>query len=121
MKLDITITVDEERISDLLATALEGGSTYWADIEYTLGDIKGGNYWSDAPMAGGHFIIVTRDREEINGAKEWLVDRDTCINGLLIMQRDYPRAFSNWLAENDDAETGDVFLQCVCFGEVYFG
>lgn len=33
----------------------------------------------------------------------------------------YPRHWADVLAENDDATTGDVFLQCCLFGECIFG
>jgi hypothetical protein len=32
-----------------------------------------------------------------------------------------PRHFADVLNENDDAGTGDVFLQCCLFGEIIFG
>jgi hypothetical protein len=37
------------------------------------------------------------------------------------MQEQYPRHFSNFISENYDAETGDVFLQCCLLGKVKFG
>jgi hypothetical protein len=32
-----------------------------------------------------------------------------------------PRHFADWLAENDDAETADVFLQLCVFGKTIYG
>jgi len=37
------------------------------------------------------------------------------------MAEKYPRHFHNFLEENDDAETGDVFIQCCLFGEIVYG
>jgi hypothetical protein len=37
------------------------------------------------------------------------------------MAREYGRHFSDMIAENDDATTADVFLQCCLFGELVYG
>jgi hypothetical protein len=41
--------------------------------------------------------------------------------GLQTMAEKYPRHFADFVAENDDADTGDVFLQCVVLGDVVYG
>jgi len=37
------------------------------------------------------------------------------------MASEAPRHFADFIAENDDAETADVFLQCCLFGRIVFG
>jgi hypothetical protein len=37
------------------------------------------------------------------------------------MAADYPRHFADLVNENDDADTGDAFVQCCVFGEVIYG
>lgn len=41
--------------------------------------------------------------------------------GLEIMAEKYPSHWADFVGGNDDADTGDVFLQCALFGEVIYG
>jgi len=38
-----------------------------------------------------------------------------------VMHDDYPSHYGDAISENDDAGTGDVYLQCCLFGEVIYG
>jgi hypothetical protein len=37
------------------------------------------------------------------------------------MAREAPQHFADFLNENDDADTGDVFVQCCLLGEIRYG
>jgi hypothetical protein len=41
-------------------------------------------------------------------------------NGLKVMAEKYPHHWQDFVSENDDAITGDVFLQCCLFGEIVY-
>ena len=41
--------------------------------------------------------------------------------GLKVFAEKSPYQFGEWLLDNDDSITGDVFLQCCLFGEVKYG
>ena len=56
-----------------------------------------------------------------HGETEFPLNFTTMKQGIQIMADKYPEHFANVINENDDAETGDVFLQCCLFGEVVFG
>ena len=43
------------------------------------------------------------------------------LRGLEVMADKYPNHFGDAIAGNDDATTGDVFLQCCVFGDVLYG
>ena len=59
---------------------------------------------------------------EVDGETEtYTLTREKLIAGLQVMASKYPRHFADVLNENDDAGTGDVFLQCCLFGEIIFG
>lgn len=120
----ITLEIPAQRINDLLTSAFEGGSNYWAKVENNS-EPRPAEYLSDVPMAGGWVRMYALDDGgkyvAPDGKKEWTLDRAAIEKGLLIMARDHGRHFGNFMAENDDAETGDVFLQCCLFGEVVFG
>ncbi len=123
MNIQLHLDIDPERITNLLSCAFEDGSAYWASVRSDLSDKRGQEFWFEAPMAGGHIGIVLKDPEDgpINDAHLWTVDQQACERGLKLMAEKHPRHFAEFMRENEDAETGDVFLQCVCFGELVFG
>lgn len=123
MKLSLNIEIPDERVSDLLCSALEGGSTYWARITATKhGRFVEWKFCHELPFTeNGALIFSTLENDEINNRTCWELDRAACHKGLQMMAEKYPHHFSCFLTENDDAETGDVFLQCALFGEVVFG
>jgi hypothetical protein len=56
--------------------------------------------------------IIARARR-LHAIKNGLVVCDNCDNPA-------SKTFADFLKEDDDATTGDVFLQCCLFGEVQF-
>jgi hypothetical protein len=138
----INIKVTDERISDLLVTALDpgyGSSLYWAFIKdrvkptvfnYRVDQEDSGSDiiypYADYPMNPGGSLTITAngddENEEINGKVEWTLDREAIDRGLQVMSDQYPEHFSDAVSEsNMDAGTADVFLQCCLFGEVVYG
>lgn len=141
---DFAVTVTREipvdRVRGLLCCALEGGSNYWYfDLEYripdgtTLDDFSPGGRLNprhpEGPhhdwtrpyiipfVEGGALIMGADDGEE----RVHVLDREVLAKGLQVMADKYPRHFSDFLDENDDADTGDCFLQCCLFGTMVFG
>ena len=122
--MKVTIEMPEQRIQDLLCNAFEGGSNYWYVINgknYPEGQTKeslGIEFEHlELPFKGGSLIVGDFDGDE--GDK--VLDLKAIKKGLRIMANKHPRHFGDWLGENDDATTGDVFLQCCLFGEVVYG
>lgn len=113
------------RIADLLCTAFEGGVGYWCTIvgydtpenPVKILDEDHLYKYADYPLTGG---AVHCEITETEGEQKRL-DGVSIVEGLKIMAEKYPRHFSNFISENEDAETGDVFLQCCLLGEVVFG
>jgi hypothetical protein len=118
----VPVSIPIQRVKDLLCNAIEGGSNYWVG---TL-DRKGGKtqaqaeYRQDVPFVKGGWLELV-EQEQSGKAKSFEISRNTIQNGLRIMAEKYPKHFINFIQENDDAETGDVFLQCICFGEIVYG
>lgn len=135
-KPSVAIPLNKIRIADLLVCALEGGSNYWYTIEEFIkptGKIEHvygeGEVFRhiDYPLNEGGAIVVS-DRKQCVGTgldREVMtkvhVDWVRIQQGLKIMSEKYPQHYANWLSEQDDAETGDVFLQCCVFGELVYG
>lgn len=138
LSVKVNLSIPTGRIRDLLCGALEGGSNYWAAIKrykirkgLTLKDFKDGEghmtrpdgeYWPSyllAPFAKDcGLVIVDREGED---PKEYTLDMPAMRRGIQVMADKYPRHFSDFLTENDDADTSDVFLQCCLFGEIVYG
>jgi hypothetical protein len=118
--MKVQINIEDQRIKDLLCNALEGGSNYWYEIESFVNPnkITVECRHLDLPFIEGCGLMIA-DSEGDMGTK--LLNREAMEKGLNIMSEKYPLHFSNFMTENDDAETGDVFLQCALYGEIVFG
>ena len=46
---------------------------------------------------------------------------DDVKKGLELMREQYPSDWADLVEENDDLETGDIWLQLTVFGEVIYG
>ncbi len=134
--------LDLDRIRDLLCCAFEGGSNDWyyicdyqappadklrldwqliSELEKRVGQKPQCFPHLDYPVSeGGALVITSLEGDEIRGATRWRLDLETIQRGMKVFREKYPRHYDNWIAENDDAETGDVFLQCCLFGEVVY-
>lgn len=108
MNINFTVphTVSRQRVEDLLINAYEGGSNYWAS--------------SDGPHTQA-FEPGGVDIEDVEEGDSHTLNLEALQRGLGIMAAHYPRHWANFISEDDDAETGDVFLQCCIFGEIVYG
>lgn len=114
----------DERLQDLLCCALEGGSNYWYwiksfnypdnETKYSLG-IEFAHL--QLPFKGGSLTIGDR----FDQLPDKTLDRAAIDRGLQVMLEKYPKHYADFLHEDEDADTGDVFLQCALYGEVIFG
>jgi hypothetical protein len=74
------------------------------------------------PLTEGGKIVCTIQDEHTKGAGViYVLDRAAITRGLVAMKEKAPRHFGDALADNDDATTGDVFLQLCLFDEVIYG
>ena len=135
MKIQTPIDIDDERIKGLLCIAFEGGVGYWCRVRgykfskgLTIedfrhgGKMQGADYWHPCqlvPMAPGCAVICVEHNEE--DPKPLELTREKIEVGLQLMASKYPRHFTDFIDENDDATTGDVFLQCCLLGELVYG
>lgn len=131
MNITVTTNVDvpQERIADLLCTALDigvGGSWYWI-WDYNKFEpvpaqgVTKAEYWHDIPLHGGFIEFDVRE-DEADPAEWHKLDAQAIEKGLQLMADKYPDYhWHNFITENDDAVTGDVFLQLCLFGEIVYG
>ena len=121
--------VSDERIANLLCSALEGGSNYWYTIEafaappaltFRTDETQVFKH-IDYPMSEGGSITIGDLEDSGAKFKHKILTRAVLRAGLQTMAEKYPSHYAEFVRENDDAETGDVFLQCCCFGEIIYG
>lgn len=107
----------------LLCSAFEGGSNYWYRIEgydYPKGKSRKDFEFPhiEVPFAGG--VIRVKDME--GGSKRvYRLNLKTLDRGWKLMHDKYPHHYADAITGQDDATTGDVFLQCCLFGDVIYG
>lgn len=130
VKIDMSVPI--KRIQDILCCALEGGSNYWYMIEEFIEPPKLVNRTDDERVyrhidyptnpGGALLFSVKEDVSDEEGERQvWRLDLQSIEKGLNIMSSKYPRHFMNFMSDDEDAETGDVFLQCCLFGKLVYG
>lgn len=134
MEFELVLTFNKKRVADLLIEALEQGSGYWCRIEEHVAPDPhnlvahvetSGKIYShiDYPLSiGGALVLSDANASESGATKFVRLDWNVIKAGLISMAKNFPQHFGDWLAERDDAETGDVFLQCCFFdGKLVYG
>lgn len=150
-RFEVQIEVPFSRVADLLTCAFEGGSGYWIEtvkkrkpVQWNfhsspeLGRKPGDPpsvYLCDYPFnPGGKLIFMINEPFDNAGTTEYTLDFKKVEAGLKTFLKGegwgknedgtpkiVRRHAENFLKDNEDAETGDVFLQICLFGEVIFG
>jgi len=134
VKVMVEMEVTDEMIYSLLCCALEGGSNYWYRIAkykvpaYPIAREMGGEIFKhlDYPTSpdGGIYLYDSVDDDEpgiFTKDRTFLLDKAALERGIELMAKTYPERIKEVLEENEDADTGDVFLQLCMFGEVIYG
>lgn len=121
----VTQEIPLERISDLLCAAFEGGSNHWIKSvvriqptawAYSSDPAPDDEHWlQDYPLNPGGALLVRAD------GTAYRLDTQAVKKGFSVMSEKYQEHWKTFLAENDDAITGDVFMQCCLFGEIVYG
>jgi len=134
MKISVDISI--QTIRNLLCSAFEGGSNYWYQIDgyqlapgFSIEDFRENGrmqpendyfHWSQLiPTIPGCAVKVSAPDAPELGQK--LLNLETLQKGLDILTEEYPWYIAIIINETDDAETGDVLLQCALFGDIIFG
>lgn len=124
MKKDVTV----EQVADLICCGMEGGIGYWCAISGYVDPsprpekslmMKGEkpfkhNEW---PLYEGGAVLLEIEDEE----KTVKLDKAALKSGLELMPKVAPRHWQDFIDDNTDAETGDVFIQLCVLGEVVYG
>jgi len=118
--------ITNNRILDLLCCAYEGGSNYWAsvvsvtpppELELDSPELNQDFLYPSltSPVFGGFTIISTPD------STGETLDRKAIEEALFLMKEKYPFHWNSFINMEEDADTGDVFLQLCLFKEIVYG
>ncbi|AQT70056.1 hypothetical protein STSP2_03258 [Anaerohalosphaera lusitana] len=119
------VRIPIEKIQDMIITAVEGGSNYWAKFQFPENyKDKFGSY-EKIPFADENIEVFDIETGELLG----VVNKEGIQKALQMMAdckdkrgRHVPeRHFRNLAMDNEDAETADVFMQLAVMGEIVFG
>jgi len=126
MNIEITtkVQVTSERISNLLCTALDAGvgsSWYWIGNYTKRYPDTIPEYWHDIPLYGGCIMFQTVDDFDDDIDMWYTLDEKSIKKGLNLMASKHNRHWQDFINENGDGETGDVFLQLCLFGKIVYG
>lgn len=122
--LNLPIEIEEGAVESLLVSALEGGSNYW----YWLPDLKMVKHKGE-PLSTAIFREVWRNGKkvpvsDVENQKRILghLTRESMERAFVLMgQGGYRRHLSDFLNDNADSTTGDVWFQFSVMGEVVYG
>jgi len=127
-------TTDHENLVNLLSVATYGNE--WPDIRAYKSDAEKGLFedceccedkWAKALMHGKGVVVYdcyaldeAETEEEKAEARHEITIADVK-KGLELMRDQYPHHYADLVEEEDDAITGDVWLQLAVFGELIYG
>lgn len=110
----ITITLTEEQIAGLLCCAFEGGSSYWMRRKKLP-------YTTEGPMK----LLLPVEIWDRETGETLTLDYTQVSYGIKVLgesrKRWAGRCIADIVADNADAETGDIFLQACMFGDLVYG
>lgn len=116
------LEVPQRRVIDILITAVEQGCGHWCNLTGWPSLPRGMDLFDKFALnnAGWMEFTVKDDGGRLTDEKHtlgWVAIQ----KGLKVMAEKYGRHFGDFMVDNHDAETADVFLQCCLLGEVRYG
>jgi hypothetical protein len=148
--VETTFEITDTMLYDMIVTVWEGGSNYWIDdyefakdkedeaLQKRVRDAVDASTLDDKEFLTGspvpqrawkvgsiHLYAFLMFEPAIlrimpDGAEEIIVGRDDWSRGFTIMAEKFPRHWQDFVNDNSDVITADVWFQCVCFGDVIY-
>ena len=126
-------TTNHENLVNLLSVATYGN--YWPIIRAFKSDNERGLFkdcecredkWAKALMEGKGVVVYDNYEmdSELNEGEtptKHYITMENVQKGLELMRDEYPHHYADLMMEEDDAITGDVWLQLAVFGELIYG
>ena len=121
MQVTFTKDIPFQRIDDLIITGVEGGTNYWMSVEGAWNE----SVWGDLEKTVKEGKLKFSNRKLADTDEDHLFEKvlteEVIQQGLQLMADKHSRHFEDFMNENEDAITGDVFIQLCVLGEVRYG
>lgn len=133
MNINATVAINTSDIIDLICTGAEGGMcNTWvrgldselpedADLSEIPEDMRDYPSYYAAFVEGGVIVFDVEDLDNEDNNVEVRLDKAAIEKALQAMATKYPGHFADFMDDNSDAITGDVFLQMAVYGDIIFG
>lgn len=126
--MEIKTNIPDTLITDMLVTAFEGGSNYWATLGFVdrTHFVKGESLAENVArsvLADKNYKLDVYDVESDEDEPELLgtMTYASIEKAFNIMANEYTDAYSNIIKEEYDADDSDIFFQLAVMGEIVFG
>lgn len=133
--MKIEVSIDWQKLTDVIITSFEGGSTYWLTAAYHPDDVDSSRYAGYGPWyarkgywAAGH---VTAFHENMDDEEPFVhsVGHEQLLTGLVNLARLRPDLLPFLLEEPPgskldlvaDADQADSIVQIIVLGEIRYG
>lgn len=125
IEVKATVRIPNQKIQDMIITAIEGGCHYWAKFVFPQDYKERYGSYEQIPFKGGSFEVYDIKTNELLG----VLNRASMQVGLQLMadRKDMTgkqvsaRHFKALATDSEDAETADVFMQLCVMGEIVYG
>ena len=123
MKIEFTEEEFNEFLSNVVITALEGGSNYWCYVDAPdISERRHGEAIAETIVRqiieGKSIEVFDSENDESHG----FISRESCLKAIdSMLNNDYRDTVLNIVREQYDAEDADVFFQFSVMGEIVFG
>lgn len=120
MKVKVEYEITGQQIADLMTTAIEQGYDWFGYVSLLKGatEAKENTWYADPKLWDGDFQIEVEELDDDGYVVEsHVIDTEKFQKGLQVLADQFPKVFANITGDNHDANTADMMLQCICFGE----
>jgi hypothetical protein len=128
LKIQTTVDVPVKAIKYIIITAMEQGCGYWAQVVGQSELPPGVEYYDrffNLATDGWIDFALTDEMgpgfEVPEGVSTYRLNNNSIREGLQLMANRYPKHFGDFMSDNHDAITADVFLQCCLLGDLVYG
>lgn len=114
----IGVTLTQQDINDIMASALDGGICYWCRMAEVVGEYLG-EYASDQISRGGSLILYDAESSD-----KWELTLDKFLSGVkLYLEQEYHVRVEDGRIDTCDVDgnEADCIVQFAIFGQVVFG
>jgi hypothetical protein len=126
VKIEIKLQVDADHLANVLCSGFESGIRYWGmlcdatqhELPVELPVEPRMLRYHQALISLGFIKVKVQDTGRL-----YHLTSDKVLRGIQVIANRYPRHLGAVLGDSSkqDAETGDVLIQCALFGEVRYG